>query len=506
MSPLVAAGGRVDVEAVDRRVVGRHVRRRPRSCRRRLDGGDVEVAAAHVVRDAGLAQPVGVVGVGLAGVALVAGGQLGRLVGRSPAASSAAAVSSSSDDEQAPTRAAPRGRGRPAAVRGACPHRIAPRRRRRCIGGRSASTGRTSGVYPNVSQATVASRCDSDDPGVRGWRHAIRHLRRRGHRRRDRRAAVPGRPRRRRSSPGATTCGRCRRRASRWGRPTGRRRCPSPRSGHPGEADLRDGDVVVLAMKSQDTAGGARPTWPGWRRPASPCCAPRTAWRTSAWRCGCSPTSTPWPSCCRRPISSRASSWPTSAPVTGLLDLGRYPEGVDAAAEEVAAALSGATFGSVARPDIMRWKYRKLVLNLGNAVEARVRSRAAGVEPARPGWPAPRARRPARRPASTGRPSTRTGPAAATCCSCGPIEGRAPEGGSSWQSLARGTGSDRDRLPQRRDRAARPAARGADPGQRAAPAARPRGAAEGRPPGGMAADDVLARLECVCRPRPGHPR
>lgn len=57
-------------------------------------------------------------------------------------------------------------------------------------------------------------------------------------------------------------------------------------------------------------------------------------------------------------------------PVSGLMDLGRYPAGVDGTADRVAAALSAATFDSVARADIMRWKYRKLVHNLVNAVEA----------------------------------------------------------------------------------------------------------------------------------------
>ena len=60
----------------------------------------------------------------------------------------------------------------------------------------------------------------------------------------------------------------------------------------------------------------------------------------------------------------------SSAPVSGLLDIGRYPTGVDATAEAVASALAGATFESIARPDVMRWKYRKLIMNLANAVEA----------------------------------------------------------------------------------------------------------------------------------------
>lgn len=57
-------------------------------------------------------------------------------------------------------------------------------------------------------------------------------------------------------------------------------------------------------------------------------------------------------------------------PVPGLLDLGRYPDGVDATAEALAADLVAAGFHSTVRPDIMAWKHRKLLLNLGNAVEA----------------------------------------------------------------------------------------------------------------------------------------
>jgi 2-dehydropantoate 2-reductase len=59
-----------------------------------------------------------------------------------------------------------------------------------------------------------------------------------------------------------------------------------------------------------------------------------------------------------------------STPVSGLLDLGRFPHGLDAQARAIADAIASTTFESVARPDIMRWKYRKLLMNLANAVEA----------------------------------------------------------------------------------------------------------------------------------------
>ncbi|HXR22257.1 MAG TPA: 2-dehydropantoate 2-reductase N-terminal domain-containing protein [Acidimicrobiales bacterium] len=59
-----------------------------------------------------------------------------------------------------------------------------------------------------------------------------------------------------------------------------------------------------------------------------------------------------------------------SSPLTALLDIGRYPSGVDDTAGAIADALSESTMESVARPDIMRWKYAKLLRNLSNAVDA----------------------------------------------------------------------------------------------------------------------------------------
>ncbi|WP_212831276.1 ketopantoate reductase family protein [Catellatospora sp. TT07R-123] len=59
-----------------------------------------------------------------------------------------------------------------------------------------------------------------------------------------------------------------------------------------------------------------------------------------------------------------------SAPTPGILDLGRYPYGTDGTAELISEALREAGFASSTRPDVMRWKYRKLLVNLSNAVDA----------------------------------------------------------------------------------------------------------------------------------------
>ena len=54
----------------------------------------------------------------------------------------------------------------------------------------------------------------------------------------------------------------------------------------------------------------------------------------------------------------------------GLLDVGTYPSGVDAVDEALSADLRSAGFESVPRVDAMAWKHRKLLMNLGNGVDA----------------------------------------------------------------------------------------------------------------------------------------
>jgi 2-dehydropantoate 2-reductase len=54
----------------------------------------------------------------------------------------------------------------------------------------------------------------------------------------------------------------------------------------------------------------------------------------------------------------------------GVIDVGRYPDGLDEVCELLAGALDGSEFSSRPRPDIMRFKHAKLLANLGNAVDA----------------------------------------------------------------------------------------------------------------------------------------
>ncbi|MDT7710987.1 MAG: 2-dehydropantoate 2-reductase [Pseudonocardiales bacterium] len=129
-----------------------------------------------------------------------------------------------------------------------------------------------------------------------------------------------------------------------------------------------------------------------------------------------------------------------SAPTPGVLDVGRYPTGADGLAEQISVDLTAAGFSSHADPAIMRWKYRKLVGNLGNAAEA-----ACGYDD--PGL---------RELFAAARDEGERGLAAAgidvasraedkarrgDLIAIHPVDGQARQGGSTWQSLQRGAGS-----------------------------------------------------------------
>jgi 2-dehydropantoate 2-reductase len=62
-----------------------------------------------------------------------------------------------------------------------------------------------------------------------------------------------------------------------------------------------------------------------------------------------------------------------SHPVAGILDLGRYPAGRDEVAERTSDLFRAAQFISEVRDDIHAWKHRKLIANLGNGVTAAFR-------------------------------------------------------------------------------------------------------------------------------------
>jgi 2-dehydropantoate 2-reductase len=68
-------------------------------------------------------------------------------------------------------------------------------------------------------------------------------------------------------------------------------------------------------------------------------------------------------------------------PVPGILDVGRFPEGTDDKTDRIAADLRSAGFESVPQPDIMAWKYRKLVTNAVGDVSAVLPDEADELKP-----------------------------------------------------------------------------------------------------------------------------
>ena len=128
------------------------------------------------------------------------------------------------------------------------------------------------------------------------------------------------------------------------------------------------------------------------------------------------------------------------APRSGVLDLGRYPRGVDDVAAAIAADLDGAGFSSRPVEDPMRIKRGKLIINLHNALEALAGRGIRETE-------LPKlAREEARSVFEAARMEVAT-PAEDAERRKGFLEerdvaGDRRRGGSSWQSLARGTGSN----------------------------------------------------------------
>jgi 2-dehydropantoate 2-reductase len=155
--------------------------------------------------------------------------------------------------------------------------------------------------------------------------------------------------------------------------PAGETAVDVPAASGPEEAKVAPGDVAVLAMKSNDTTGALDALARAAGDPAAiavVCLQNGVANERAALRRfpNVYGVSVMCPTAHLEPGLVQAFS----SPVEGVLDIGRYPTGVDPTAESVAAALSAATFVSEPRPDIMAWKHAKLLLNLANAVDAAV--------------------------------------------------------------------------------------------------------------------------------------
>ncbi|GAA4210913.1 ketopantoate reductase family protein [Actinocatenispora rupis] len=266
---------------------------------------------------------------------------------------------------------------------------------------------------------------------------------------------------------------------------------PIPAVAGPEEIDWRPGDVVLLTVKSNATAevvGRLAATAP----PDTPilCVQNGVANERTALR----HFAAVYAVCVMMPAGhlSPGVVQAYSEPTTGILDIGRYPSGADAGAADLAKAFSAATFVSEARPDIMRWKYRKLVMNLANAVDAITREDAAQDELVD--------RLRAEGEAVLAASGIDVTPLAEDTERRGSIMritrfGAQRPGSSSWQSLQRGTGSiEADYLNGEIVLLGRLAGIPTPVNELVRRHAN-RMAAHAMPPGGLSADDLLARLD-----------
>jgi len=237
--------------------------------------------------------------------------------------------------------------------------------------------------------------------------------------------------------------------------PEGTSVVPVPAASGPDEVELRAGDVLLLAAKTQD----AEAALAGW------------AWRPVRGAPGKGPVEGTVAAealpvvCAQNGVASERLAlrrfrhvygmcvWlpathlepgvvaAQGAPLSGLLHVGRYPSGTDETAARIGADLAASRFLAPVVPDIMRWKYGKLLANLANAIEAvsglardehsrelRRRARAEG-----------RAVLDAAGLAYAG--DDENARFRADQVQIVKINGNERGGGSSWQSLTRGTGS-----------------------------------------------------------------
>ncbi|MFG2786419.1 ketopantoate reductase family protein [Streptomyces sp. NPDC048419] len=211
--------------------------------------------------------------------------------------------------------------------------------------------------------------------------------------------------------------------------------------------ELRADDVLVLAVKTQDTVGALQVWGP------APVAGGGTAAERLALFCAQNGVEGQrlalrvfrhvygvcvWlPATFVEPGAVSAAG----APLTGMLHVGRHPHGTDETTRLVAADLEKAHFEAPVAADVARWQYAKLLSNLGNALEAvagpiarddagalyaRVRAEgeavldAAGIAYASV----------EEQQAVRGRKVDLV-----------PLDGAPRGGGSSWQSLSRGTGT-----------------------------------------------------------------
>jgi len=220
----------------------------------------------------------------------------------------------------------------------------------------------------------------------------------------------------------------------RW--PGGSEVLPIPTVDHPGRIDWRGGDrdVVLLTMKSQHTTGALDDlTQSRYRGPVvsvqNGVANERMALRRFEAVYGI---------CVQLPATFLDDGvvLAHSDDRAGLLDIGRFPHGVDAVTEAVAGALESSRMLSEPDPAVMGKKYSKLLMNLGNALDAACGRAGFASHLAKEARAEGRAALEA-----AGIEVTHQAKDRMAQVTIRPVGEDGHKGSSSWQSLARGTGS-----------------------------------------------------------------
>ncbi|NDZ81390.1 ketopantoate reductase family protein [Streptomyces sp. SID10853] len=235
--------------------------------------------------------------------------------------------------------------------------------------------------------------------------------------------------------------------------PDGSRTLALPVADGPDAVELRPDDVLVLTVKTQDSvaaldAWGPRPVSGTGATAAEVLplvCAQngveserlalrrfRQVYGMCVWL----------PATFLEPGSVAAAG----SPLTGILHIGRCPSGTDSTARQISADLEKAPFEAPVVADVMRWKYAKLLSNLANSLQA-----ACGLHGTDPAADAIMEQLLEQAEAEGHAVYAAAGIEAASAdeqrrtrgdkITLLPVDGQPRGGGSSWQSLSRGTGT-----------------------------------------------------------------
>ena len=207
----------------------------------------------------------------------------------------------------------------------------------------------------------------------------------------------------------------------------------------PGEIDWGADDVVLLATKSQDSVGALTSL-----RDAAGTAVPVVCLQNGVEneRVALRLMETVYGAVVMAPTAHLEPGVVEAygSVLSGMVELGLYPAGIDARCESIAAALTRSRIEARAVGDVMRRKHAKLLLNLGNAVEALCGAGEASEELAE-------------RALEEGRAVLEAAGVEFEAPDVSDLEGRWARmgvreiggrrrgGSSTWQSLARGTGS-----------------------------------------------------------------